>query len=67
MKKREKESLRTMSPDELAKKVREFESLISQGKLTRFTKQIKNSRQVRQRRIAIAVIKTMLHEGQSHV
>ncbi|OGG29363.1 50S ribosomal protein L29 [Candidatus Gottesmanbacteria bacterium RIFCSPLOWO2_01_FULL_49_10] len=67
MKKREKESLRTMSPDELTKKVREFESEISQGKLTRFTKQIKNTRLVRQRRVAIAVIKTMLHERRSHV
>jgi len=56
-----------MSPDELTKKVREFESEISQGKLTRFTKQIKNTRLVRQRRVAIAVIKTMLHERRSHV
>lgn len=62
MKKKEKQSLRSMSPAELVKLVQTLETEMLKGRVERVTKQMKNLRLYRTKRQSIAVTKTILRE-----
>ena len=62
MKKKEKQSLRSMSPLELTKHVSALETEITKGMLDGKTKQVKNVRLYREKRKEVAIGKTILKE-----
>lgn len=62
MKKKQKESLRSMTNEELVKHVGVLEAEIGTAKLERVTKSTKNVRASRANRLGIAVSKTILRE-----
>jgi ribosomal protein L29 len=62
MKKKELQSLRAMSDDELVKQVRSHETDMAKGKVLRAGKQMKNTREFRGKRLRIAVSRTILAE-----
>lgn len=62
MKRHEKESLRSMSSEELGKEVRALEAQMRSTKLERVTKPTKNVHALRLKRQNIAVSKTILRE-----
>lgn len=64
MKKNEKKSLASKSPAQLQKLVSDLTREIESGVVKRATEQSKNTRHIRALRIKLAVIKTMVREGQ---
>lgn len=62
MKKKEKQSLRGMSEVELAQHISVLEAEIAKGKLDQKTKQMKNIRILRSKRVVVAIAKTILRE-----
>lgn len=64
MKKKEKESLRSMTGDELTKHIGALEAEMLSAKLERVTKPTKNVRAIRTNRLRVAVCKTILRESE---
>lgn len=62
MKKKEKQSLRSMSDAELAKQIHTFETEMLKGRVERVTKQMKNLRLYRSKRTVVAVSKTIMRQ-----
>ncbi|MEK7141757.1 MAG: 50S ribosomal protein L29 [Patescibacteria group bacterium] len=62
MKKKEKQSLRSMSDAELAKQIQTFETEMLKGRVQRVTKQMKNLRLYRSKRTVVAVSKTIMRQ-----
>lgn len=62
MKKKEKQSLRSMSDEELGKHVQSLTEQIIKFRLERTTKPVKNGKDVRLLRLTIAVAKTIVRE-----
>lgn len=62
MKKKAIQSLRGMSEHELTKHIRTLEGEVIKFRLEKWTKQVKNVREPRAKRLAIAVAKTILGE-----
>jgi ribosomal protein L29 len=64
MKKKEKQSMRSMKEDELVKKVAELNATIAKALLERTVRPAKNTRSVFQMRKNLAVVKSILKEKQ---
>ncbi len=62
MKKKEKQSLQSMSTEALSKDLRQITDKLAATLLSRYTKQSKNIREARTMRRKIAVIKTILRQ-----
>lgn len=62
MKKKEKQSLRSMSDAELAKQIQTLETEMLKGRVERVTKQLKNLRLYRTKRTVVAVSKTIMRQ-----
>ncbi|MEK7543486.1 MAG: 50S ribosomal protein L29 [Patescibacteria group bacterium] len=62
MKKKEIQSLRSMSDQELTKQIGTLETEMLKGRVERKTKQLKNLRLFRAKRTRVAVAKTILRE-----
>jgi ribosomal protein L29 len=62
MKKKEKDSLRSLDAKELAQKVKDAQAAILKLHLEKNSTSVKNSRQARRQRQLIAVIKTYMRE-----
>lgn len=60
MKTKDKKSLSSQTKEELVKEVTDLKSKLVTMKLERFTKQMKNTREAREMRKKIAVIKTYI-------
>lgn len=62
MKKKEKQSLRSMSDAQLIKQIQTLETEMLKSRVERMTKQTKNLRVARAKRGIVAVVKTILRE-----
>ena len=62
MKKKEKQSLRSMSDAELTKQIQTLETEMLKGRVQRVTKQMKNLRLYRSKRTVVAVSKTIMRQ-----
>lgn len=62
MKKKEKDSLRSLEVKELVQKVKEAQDALQKLHIERATSQIKNTRQGRKLRLIIAMTETVLRE-----
>lgn len=62
MKKKEKDTLRTLEKAELMQKITESQNALTKLHIEKATSQIKNSRAGRKLRLAIATVQTILKE-----
>ncbi len=62
MKKKEKTSLIHASKEELKKQINELQAKLRVIRLDRYTKQLKNTRELREIRRKIAVMQTYIHQ-----